>query len=500
MKHLLCILLLGCLTTLSANIPAPKVAPPVIPSNQISLIDTGGVGDGQTLNTAAFAKAIDSLSQKGGGRLVVPPGIWLTGPITLASRIDLHLQPGALIQFSGDYKLYPLVVVDLNGHKSVETTSPINGQNLEDVAITGLGIIDGGGYAWRPIKKAKLTVNEWAALIKTGEVDKSGKIWWPSKAAMNGDKFISEMPNKGSLDPKDYEPAHQSKRPIMIRIIGSKRLLIEGVTIQNPPNWTINPVLCEDISIIGVKVHNSHTAQNSDALDLESCRRAIVRGCIIDTGDDGLCIKSGKDALGRSIGVPTEDVLIEDCTVYRAHGGFTIGSEMSGGVRNIRVNNCTFIGSSIGLRFKSARGRGGVVENIHISNIRMLNIKHNAIDFTFFYGNKAPDEAEAAPGSEPKPVPVTEETPLFKDIHMENIICRGAGGAIALSGLPEMPLRNITLKNVSITADKGVTATDAEGITFTNVEVINSTGERLKSTRVKNCQLEMINTQQPPAR
>ena len=162
----------------------------------------------------------------------------------------------------------------------------------------------------------------------------------------------------------------------------------------------MNPVLCEDVSILNVKVQNSPAAQNSDALDLESCRRAVIRGCTFDTGDDGICIKSGKDAAGRRIGVPTEDVLVEGCTVYHAHGGFTIGSEMSGGVRNLVVSNCTFMGTDIGLRFKSTRGRGGVVEKIFISDIRMEDIAGDAINFNLYYGGKSPLDETAGSGNQ----------------------------------------------------------------------------------------------------
>ena len=209
--------------------------------------------------------------------------------------------------------------------------------------------------------------------------------------------------------------------------------------------------MCENVSILNVSVRNSPAAQNSDALDLESCRHAVIRACTFDAGDDGICLKSGRDAAGRRIGVPTEDVLIEDCTVYHAHGGFTIGSEMSGGVRNIRVNNCTFIGTDVGLRVKSTRGRGGVVENIYISNVRMMDIPGDAINFNLYYGGKSPLE-ETGGAEETNVPPVSVETPQFRDIHIENMICRGAQRAIVLEGLPEMPIRDIDLKNVSITA------------------------------------------------
>ena len=486
---LLSILAAVVVPTLSAEIN-PVVATPAIPTNVVNLANFGK-GDGNTLNTDAFEKAFAVLAEKGGGKLIVPPGLWLTGPIRLHSNLNLHLERGALIQFSRDYKLYPLTVIDLKGEKEVDSVSPIMGENLENIAITGAGIIDGGGDAWRALKKDKLGDSDWRKLIKSGGVlNEKGDTWWPSTAAMNGEKPVEKLRKENSLKLEDYGPYHQFLRPKMLRLIGCKKVLLEGVTFQNPPNWTMNPVLCEDVSILNVSVHNLPTTQNSDALDLESCRRAVIRDCTFDTGDDGICIKSGKDAPGRRIGVPTEDVLVEGCTVYHAHGGFTIGSEMSGGVRNMLVTNCTFIGTDIGLRFKSTRGRGGVVEKIYVTNIRMADIPGDAINFNLYYGGKSALEDSGGVVETNFP-PVTEETPAFRDIHLENIICWGAQNAIVLQGLPEMPLDNITLKNISITSKKGVSVTDAKNILFENVRVDNKTGEPLKTFRVKNSQLDL---------
>lgn len=475
----------------SAEPPAiPHVESPRIPKHTMSLANFGA-GDGMTLNTAAFEKAIAELAEKGGGTLDVPPGIWLTGPIELRSKIDLHLERGALIQFSRDFNLYPLAVFDTKGEKSVDSVSPISGQDLEDVAITGDGIIDGGGDAWRPLKKDKVSESDWKALVKSGGmVSDKGDTWYPSREVMEGFKKVEALRKAHSVNLADYEPWHQFLRPRLLRLVGCKRVLLQDATFRNPPNWTLNPALCEDVSIINVQVRNLPSAQNSDALDLESCRRAVIRNCTFDAGDDGICIKSGKDAEGRRIGVPCEDVLVEDCTVYHAHGGFTIGSEMSGGVRNFRVNNCTFIGTEVGLRFKSTRGRGGVVENIFISNIRMTDIVGDAINFDLYYGGKSALEEEGGAVGTNAPT-VNEGTPQFRDIHIDNIICRGAQGAIVLQGLPEMPLHNITLDNVSITSKRGVSVTDADGIRFNNVRVNNQTGPRLSQVRVTNSKLDL---------
>ena len=477
----------------ASGVQGKSVDLPKIPNRTVSILDFGGKGDGVSLNTDAFEAALAALEQKGGGKLDVPPGIWLTGPIHLRSRINLCVERGALIKFSPDPKLYPLVLIDVKGEREVDSTSPISGQDLNDVAITGGGVIDGSGDAWRPIKRGKMSDAEWKALIKSGGVvNDKGDGWWPSREAMEGEPLVKSLREKASLNLADYEPAHQFLRPRMVRLIGCRKVLLQDVTVQNPPNWTLNPELCNYVSILNVKVHNSPAAQNSDALDLESCRHALIRDCIFDAGDDGICLKSGKDAAGRRIGVPTEDVQIEGCIVYHAHGGFTIGSEMSGGVRDVWVNNCLFMGTEIGLRFKSTRGRGGVVENIQISHVSMVDLLSDVINFDMFYGGKAPTD-ETADGGVTNALPAVDEgTPQFKDIHIDHVTCRGAQNAIVLEGLPEMPIRDIYLNDVSISARRGVSVIDAEGIHFDHVQVNCQSGPLLTQVRVKNSTLDLV--------
>jgi len=266
-------------------------------------------------------------------------------------------------------------VFDARGQRSVDTTSPLSGNHLEDIAISGGGVIDGGGDAWRMVKKGKTTGTFWNALLASGGLTNAKRdTWWPNAASRDGDDAVQTLEKGASLELADCEPWRVFLRPRLVRLFECRRVFIEGSTFRNAPNWTLHLWLCEDVTLREVKVFNDRWAQNSDALDVDSCRRVVVRGCIVDTGDDGLCLKSGKDAVGRRIGVPTEEVLIEDSTVYDGHGGFTIGSEMSGGVRNVLVQNCTFIGTDLGLRFKTARGRGGLVENIHLRDITFRDV------------------------------------------------------------------------------------------------------------------------------
>lgn len=471
----------------------PKIQEPEFRANVVNLAQCGGVNDGRTLNTEVIAKAIASLAVKGGGTLVVPPGIWLTGPIRLRSNIELRLEAGALLQFTSDYKQYPLMVLDVKGEKDVLSTSPIFGENLENVAITGHGVIDGAGEAWRPLKKSKVTDAEWKAQTASGFVDASGTTWWPSREASEGGRLVRQLRAANSFDVRNYEPAHQFLRPKLVKLLNCRQVLLDGVTFQNSPNWTLNPTFCEDVTIRGVTSRNPYYGQNTDALNVESCRNVIVRDSTFDVGDDGICLKSGSGAAGRRIGAPTENVWIDGCAVYHAHGGFTIGSEMSGGMRNIHVNDCLFMGTDIGLRFKSTRGRGGVVEKIYISNIRMTDILGSAIDFNMYYGGQSPLDAKGklAEGGQP-PVPVDEGTPQFRDIHIENVVCRGARAAVVLQGLPEMPIRDIHLRNVSITSEEGMKWTDAASIHCENVDIANSRGPVLNLFRTRDSVIDHL--------
>jgi polygalacturonase len=279
----------------------------------------------------------------------------------------------------------------------------------------------------------------------------------------------------------------------MLKLVNCRRLLLEGVTFQNSPNWNLNPVLCEDFTLRDVTVRNPWYSQNGDGLDLEHCRNVIVRDSRFDVGDDAICLKSGMNERGRRMAAPTENVLIENCTVYHGHGGFTIGSEMSGGVRNVRVDNCLFIGTDVGLRFKSTRGRGGVVENIFVSNIRMTDIATDAIGFNMYYGGQSPGDEGDVGSAGSSSGRAGEGTPQFRNIYIQDVICRGAKQAVALQGLPEMPIRGIHLKNVSLEADNGIACIDAADITFDHVDVWNRRGPVLKVLNSRDVRINGLN-------
>ncbi len=435
----------------TANLPfaMPEVTVPQIPNNLVKLSDFGAKGDGTALCTEAFEKAFEALSKKGGGRLVVPQGVWFTGPIVLRSNIDLHLEQGAIILFSGDMSLYPVVETIYEGKTDRRCQSPITGKDLVNVAITGHGVIDGNGQNWRPLKKWKVTDKQWEKMTKNGGVmSKKKDLWYPSED-------------------------HIRLRPVLIQLMNCRNVMLQNVAFQNSPAWNIHPLMCENLIIDGITARNPFYAQNGDALDLESCRNALVVNSTFDAGDDCICVKSGKDAEGRKRGKPCENVVITGCTVFAGHGGFTVGSEMSGGIRNVLMKDCQFLGTDVGIRFKSTRGRGGVVENIFIDGISMYNIIEDAITFDLYYGGKSvtDDMDGIEQQSASARIVADETTPCFRDITIENIICRGASRAIYFNGLPEQPITNVTLRNIHITADKEGEFHYCEGVKKENVVI-----------------------------
>ena len=450
-----------------------EVTAPVIPDYQVNVKDFGGVGDGIKLNTEAFAKAIDALSQKGGGKLVVPQGVWHTGPIVLKSNIELHLNAGAVILFAADESLYAIIETSFEGLDTRRLQSPLSANGATNIAITGKGVIDGNGQYWRPVKKGKVTESHWKELMAIpGSQEMKPGYWVPSAGYAKGEQGANMNVPNAKTD-AEWQAIKRFLRPVMVSLVNCKNVRLKGVIFQNSPAWNLHPLMCENVIIEDVLVRNPSYAQNGDALDLESCKNALIINSRFDAGDDGICIKSGKDADGRRRGIPCENVVVKGCTVFAGHGGFVVGSEMSGGVKNILVEQCQFLGTDVGLRFKSTRGRGGIVENIFVKNISMTDIKTDAITFNMYYGGKSVAEM-LADGDNPDNVtkmPVNEETPIFRNIDIRNIVCNGAGRAMEFNGLPEMPIDGITLQNITILAKKDAVFTNCQNIKKKNVNI-----------------------------
>ena len=465
---------------------------PVFKKNTVTITDFGGVGDGVTLNTNAFKKSVDALSAKGGGRLVVPAGVWFTGPIELKSNINLYLEKGALILFSPDFNLYPIVSTSFEGLDTRRCQSPISARNAINVAITGHGTINGSGEAWRPLKRAKVTDSFWKKTTGAGGVFKDPSYWFPSAGSLKGESMSDMNVPRGSLTDPQWSEIRDFLRPVMISFIGCKNVYLQGVLFENSPAWNIHPLMCENLIIDNILVRNPSYAQNGDGIDVESCKNVILVNSTFDVGDDAICIKSGKDEQGRKRGMPTENMIVDNCKVFKGHGGFVVGSEMSGGVKNIQVKNCQFLGTDVGLRFKSNRGRGGVVENIFISDIYMFDIATDSFLFDLYYNGKSASESlEDGDKAVTVAVPaVTVETPSFRNIYVKNIVSRNARRALYFNGLPEMNISNINVENAYISSHFGAELCESTGIHFKNIHLKPSEGPALILQNVKDFNLK----------
>lgn len=456
------------------NLPVQlqQVSAPIIPATTVSIKDYGAVGDGVTLCTEAFNKAMSDLQKRGGGHLNVPAGVWLSGPIAFKDNIDLHLDRNAMILFSPDKSLYNK---DSDGKVLDRCVPMINISKRKNVSITGEGTIDGNGKYWRPVKHSKVSDTEWNEFkAMGGTITGNGQFWYPYQL------------NNGLPEIANSAEETEKLRADLVRITDCENILIQGVTFQNSPRFHVHPIRCTNVIVDGITARCPWNAQNGDAIDLACVRKAIIVNSIVDAGDDGLCMKGGVGNAGTDWG-KTEDILIQNCKVYHAHGGFVIGSEYSGGMNKIVVRDCTFSGTDTGLRFKSGVGRGGLSENIFINNIYMNNIKDQAIVFECTYEDKKMNqndghlnEASAAVKKEIAPF-----TPDYQDIHISNLVCNGAESAIVIKGLAELPVHDITIDNSTISAINGIDMINATNIKMNNVNIISAKTPSFKLNNVK---------------
>lgn len=411
------------------------VATFTIPDNEVSILDFGGVGDGVTLNTEAFSRGIAALAKKGGGRLVVPEGVWLTGPIALKDNIDLHVQRNAIIYFSPDKRLY----VAEQG-KSSRALPCIRASKRTNIAITGQGIIDGNGNEWRPVKRSKQSDVEWQQFLAMGgQVTEKGDLWYPWQMK-NGYPDIAATPQE-----------QESLRNDLVRLTDCVNVLIEGVTFQNAPRFHVHPCNCRNVIVDGITVRCPWNAQNGDAIDFSDVNVGLIVNSTVDAGDDGICMKSSA-AKNSSPANGCEDIVVQDNTVYHAHGGFVLGSNTVSGIRRMVVRHNRFSGTDTGLRFKSSVGRGGKTEQLFISDIVMSDIKGEAIVFQCDYEDRPAGGAKAnTPNVQSPKRPNDQHTPDFQDIHIRRVICRGCATGIKAIGVKGMnSVHDIDIQDCSI--------------------------------------------------
>ncbi len=416
--------------------------------------DFGAAGDGQHKDTAALQAAIESCAKGGGGTVFLPPGRYLTGAISLRSHITLDVGPGAVMLGSEDPADYPFRD-NVYGGERKSISSLIYADRVEDITITGRGTIDG-----------------------------QGPIWWKRQWFASPKK---NMPQ--AKTPEDFAEAKKiaNGRPQLIQIARSKDVVIERVHLINSPSWTVHPLLCEFVRIDGITIENPVPSPNTDGINPESCRNVQIMNSRIDVGDDCVTLKSGIDEAGRKMGKPDENITITNCVMLKGHGGVTIGSEMSGGVHNVVVSNCVFQGTDVGIRIKSQRGRGNVVEGLTASNIVMQDVRAAFTITTFYHGSDGPEDV----------FPVNEGTPRFRDFHFSNITARGSATAGEITGLREMPIEDITFSDVHIQAKTGMTVTSAKNIVFKDVTIDTGAGSAVSLKGASEIDTTRLKTLKP---
>ena len=435
LKHFLSVIMLLAVTTTAL-------------AERVDMKQAGAVTDGTTVNTRLINSTIERLAGEGGGTLFFPAGRYLTGPIRLKSNITLELEAGATLLFSTNFDDYlPFVEVRHEGVMMKSFCPLIYATDAENITIKGEGTLDGQGKAWWD--------EFFKVLIDLRDNGKRDVNKYQSLFEKENDvKKIASETNEdwhGTLDRRFF-------RPPFIQPICCKNVRIEGVKIINSPFWTVNPEFCDNVTVDGVTIHNVDSP-NTDGINPESCRNVHISNCHISVGDDCITIKSGRDLQARNIGAACENITVTNCTMLSGHGGVVIGSEMSGGVRRVTITNCVFEGTDRGIRLKSTRGRGGIVEDIRISNIVMKDIKKEALTFNLKY-SRMPQE------------PKSERTPVFRNIHISGVTVVDVNVPIQIVGLEEAPISDIVLRDIQIKNGKQPNEfKDCENILMENVVV-----------------------------
>jgi polygalacturonase len=398
--------------------------------------DFGAVGDGKTISTAGLQRAIDACGHAGGGRVIVPPGTFLTGPLFLRSNLTLELLGGSVLLGHTNFDDYPTIQGRWEGNDRTVFASLITGEDLENVTITGRGALNGQGQPWRDAQRQTNQARKSAGLREREPENPPGsKLKWP--------------------------------RPRMINLYRSKNILISGISVLDSPSWNIHPVLCENITIDGITVVSPKDSLNTDGIDPESCKQVRIANCYISTGDDCIILKSGYKYIEGTTLVPTQDVTITNCVFGFGQCGVGIGSETAGGVRDVTISNCVCDGTRRGLYFKTGRGRGASVENIRVNNYVMRNLVDTALWVSMWYVNGDRDKAE----------PIGPATPAMRNIHCSDMIVSGTKRAALIEGLPERPIEGLQIDNFHVEgATTGISCMHVDGMVLNRASINVTSG------------------------
>jgi len=440
-----------CLTLLSALFGGPRPA-------VFNVLDYGAVPDGQTKNTAAIAKAIAACAEVGGGTIVFPAGKYLTGAVMLESNQTLHFDAGSALLYSGDPADSPIVKSRWECTNVYTHASLIYADGKHNIAITGRGTLNGQGWNW------------WWRSNSRGRKSPSGEDAASNQAAWR--KVYDRIETGEKLAAADFTAAAKFLRPSLVGLYNCKNILIEDVTLFKSPMWMLHPVYSDDIVVRGVRFvsadpEGQHSAEgegpNGDGIDVDSCRNVRISDCYFNTSDDCIVIKSGRDNDGLRTNRPTEFVTITNCVMFQGHGAVVIGSETSGGIRNITASNCVSVGTDCGIRIKSQRGRGGVLQNFRFDNWVIEDAKKQAFEINTRY-SVTPD------------APLGEKTPVFRNFSYSNITISNAAQVAKIVGLPEKAIEQLRFTDITATGKVGFLVEQASDLELHHVRVTASKG------------------------
>jgi polygalacturonase len=393
-----------------------RIQPPSFPNRKFDILKYGAAADGRTDCSDALAKAIQACSAAGGGTVVVPRGTFLTAAIHLKSGANLHLEEGAILRFVTDPKRYPLVYSRWEGTECINYSPLIYAFEQTNIAITGTGMLDGQANleTWWP----------WKGNAKSG-----WKAGMPDQKH-DRDSLVSMGDKNVPVAQRVFGQGHYL-RPPFVQPYRCTNVLIEGVTIRNSPFWELNPVLCKNVTVRDVKI-DSH-GPNNDGCDPESCDGVLIDRCEFSTGDDCIAIKSGRNEDGRRVHTPCQNVVVRNCSMKDGHGGVSIGSEVSGDVRNVFVDNCRMDSPNLdrALRIKSNTYRGGVVENVYFTNNKVGQVAEAVVDIDFNY-----EEGNGGP-----------HNPVVRNVVVENVTSGKSKYALYLRGFKNAPITGVRIVN-----------------------------------------------------
>ncbi|PTX90646.1 glycoside hydrolase family 28 protein [Opitutus sp. ER46] len=427
-----------------------RIKAPQFPDRKFSITDFGAVADGKTDATAAIRQAIDACHQAGGGMVVVPAGEFFTGAIHLRSNVNLHVSEGATLRFSTDPQAYlPVVRSRWEGIECMNYSALIYAFEQENIAVTGRGTLDG----------AASLDNWWGWAQKRPD---------GSSRASSDVRQLNEYGDQGvPVEQRLFGEGHLL-RPNFFQPYRCRNVLIEGVKIRRSPMWEINPVLCTNVIVRNLDIVTH--GPNNDGCDPDSCRDVLIEGCVFDTGDDCIAIKSGRNDDGRRVGVPSENLIIRDCTMKDGHGGVVIGSEIAGGCRNVFVENCRMDSPNLerALRFKSNARRGGLLENIFMRNVTIGQVAEAIITVDFLY-------EEGAKGA---------HRPVLRNVQLENVVSQSSPRVLYIASFPGATVDGITIKDSRFAGVETAEYVQHAGrITFEGVTILPAKLPRSLSSR-----------------